>query len=248
MGSGIGSIYRKLGIDFEKMGGIIKQFTGEMAGGVSISSSGLGMELIYILKPGINGDAFISNTYLPWLENYGSQAFNLASQQAGKPPAQIYKRTADSTIAGVKVRGVKADFGSLIPPELQKNGILNKLAYEIRMTAIGDTMLLAPSDARLEALINKSRTLKKSPAQGPVVLADVNLGALIKGIQSLLPPTGKPLALPDDLGNLTISGEMNNGKLATRTSFNLDVLRKIAAAAKQSSAAAGAKVGNPSAK
>jgi hypothetical protein len=246
--SGINSVYRKLGIDFDKLGDVTKQLTGEMAGGMNISSSGFATKFIYILKPGVDGNAFISNTYLPWLENYSSQVLNLASQQNGAPPVKVYKRTTDSTVAGVKVRGVKADFGAILPPEAQNNVTLKKLAVEIRLAAIGDLMLLAPSDAQLEDLINKSRALKSSPAQGPVILADVNLGALIKGIQSLMPSTGKPFALPEDLGNITISGDMDKGKLATRTSFNIDLLRKLSAVMKQASAAAVANAGKTAAK
>jgi hypothetical protein len=226
--SGLDSFYRQIGIDFGKMGDIVKQFTGEAAGGINISSNGVATEFVYILKPGVDGDSFISKTYLPWLDRYGSELSNAASKQTGNPPAQIYKRTADSTVAGVKVRGVKGEIGTVLPPELRKTGLLSNFAVESRIAAIGDMMFVAPSDAQLEALIKKSQNLKKSPAQSPIFQAEVDLGALIKSIQSLIPSTEKTIVWPDNLGNVTIAAEMNKGKLASRTSFNMEVLRKLA--------------------
>jgi hypothetical protein len=234
MGSGLDSFYRQMGIDFGRMGDIVKQFTGEMAGGANFSSNGIAMEFVYVLKPGVDGDSFISKTYMPWLEKYGSELSSAASKQTGNPPVPIYKRTADSTVAGVKVRGVKGEISAILPPEMRKNEVINKFAVESRIAAIGDMMFVAPSDAQLEALIRKSQSFKKSPAQGPIIQAEVDLGAFIKGIQSFIPPTGKSVVWPDNLGKMTMAAEMNNGKLATQTSFNMDVLRKLVAVIRDS--------------
>jgi hypothetical protein len=233
LGTSLGSIYRRMGVDFDKMGDIIKQFSGEAAGGLKISSDGLSVEIMYILQPGVDGEAFISNTYMPWIENYSKQVSNLASQKTGKPAQQLYERTADSTVAGVKVRGIKANFNAIIPTQMPQTGIFSK-AFEMRMAAVGDMMFLASSDTQLEALIKGSRNLKKSPAQGPMIQADLDIGALVKIVQSFLPSTGNSVTLPDNWGNLTMSAEMSKGKLATRTSFNIDVLHKIAAAIQDS--------------
>jgi hypothetical protein len=227
MGSAFGSFYRRLGLDFEKMGDMAKSFTGETAGGMRISSSGLALETISILQPGVNGEAFLSNTYLPWLANYSLQMSNLTAQQTGKPPAPIYERTADSMVAGVKVMGVKPALSALVPSEKRKAGILDNMAFEIRIAAVGDLMFMASDDAKLEGLINRARSLKKSPAQGPISRIDLELGTFFKEIQALSPSAGASVVWPDNLGKLTTYVEMHNGKLITRTSFSLDDLRKL---------------------
>jgi hypothetical protein len=232
LGSDLGSFYRRIGIDFDRMGEMAKYLTGETASGVKISSDGLVVETISILQAGINGEAFLSNTYLPWLENYSLQMSNLAAQKTGKPTAPLYKRTADSTVAGIKVMGVKADFNAIIPPEKRQAGIFNNLAFEMRIAAVGDMMFAASNDAELEGLISRSRGLTKSPAHGPTIRVDLELGTFLKSIQSLSPSAGASVVWPDNLGNLTINAEIGNGKLATRTSFNIANLSKLSEAFK----------------
>jgi hypothetical protein len=246
MGPGLGSFYRRIGLDLDKMSEVIKNLTGETAGGISISSKGLAQEFIYVLRPGVDGDSFIANTYLPWLENHsGLQLAALASPQTGKPPVRLYERTADSTVAGIKVRGVKVNLAAILPAGNQQPAIFKNQAMEFRLAAAGDLMFVAGNDAGLESLIARSRSLKKSPAQGPTVRLDVALAPFVKGIQSLSPSALTSAALPENLGNLTMKAEMNNGKLATKTSFNMEIIPKLAAAIqamanKQAAAAAGA--------
>jgi hypothetical protein len=225
----LGSFYRKLGIDFGEMSELVKNFTGEVAGGMRISQDGLALEIVYILRPGINGENFISNTYMPWLENYGSQISKLAAQQTGKPPAKLFERTVDSTVAGIKVVGIKVNSAATIPPEMrQANSFFNK-PIEMRMAAADDMMFIASTDTELEGLVKGSRSLKKSAAQGPMIQADLDLGALLKNIQSLLPSGGTPVVLPDNLGKFTVNAEIGNGNLATRMSISIEDLRKLAA-------------------
>jgi hypothetical protein len=249
-GPALGSFYRRLGIDMDKMSEIIKNLTGEMAGGINISSNGFAEEFIYILRPGVDGDSFISNTYLPWLEKYSLQIAALASGQTGKPPVRIYERTADSTVAGIKVRGVKANLTAMIPAGKQPTEIFKNRPIEFRMAAAGDMMFLAGSDARLEALITRARNLKKSPAQGPAVQVNVELGPFLQGIRSLVPSAGTPVPWGENLGKLSMSAEMDNGRLATKTSFNMDLIPKLVAALQtmvksQAAAAAAAGGGKP---
>jgi hypothetical protein len=253
LGSSLGSFYRRIGLDFDRIGEMTKYFTGETASGMKISSDGFVVETISVLQPGINGEAFLSNTYLPWLENVSLQMSNLAAQQTGKPAAPLYKRTADSTVAGIKVMGVKANVNAIIPPEQQQAGIFKNLAFEMRIAAVGDMMFAASSDAKLESLITRSRGLTKSPAHGPAIRVDLKIGELFKSIQSLSPSAKGPAVWPDNLGNLTMNVEISNGKLATRTSFSIDDLRKLSEAAKsiapkQASKPAGVNSVNPAVK
>ena len=123
----------------------------------------------------------------------------------------------------------------------------------MRLAAAGDMMFAASSDAKLEGLINRSRGLTKSPAHGPTIRVDLKLGDLFKSIQSLSPSAKVPVVWPDNLGNLTMNTEIGNGKLATRTSFSIDDLRKLseafkAQATKQALTPAGVNDGNPAVK
>jgi hypothetical protein len=226
-GMSFGRIYRQLGLNLDDMKEINKDLTGETAGGLKVTSNGLELESISVLQPGISGEDFLQNKYLPYLERYNPQISNLAAQQTGLPPAQIYERTADSLVAGIKVLGVKAKLNVINPPGEKKTGIFDKQVFEMRMAAVGNLVLIASDDAKMESLINKSRGLSPTPAHGPMLRLDMKLGAFLSEVMSLLPSGGTPAVWPDDFGNLTMQAEMNNGKLAARISFNIDEMKKL---------------------
>jgi hypothetical protein len=232
LGSGFDKIYRLIGVDINNMKEMNKALTGEQAGGIQLSANGLAIESVSVLQPGINGEDFLRNKYLPFLEGTNLQLSNLVSQPTGQPSAKIYERTADSVVAGINVMGVKIKLDAATkPPDPKIAGIFNKLAFEMRLAAVGNLLLASSNDARMEALINKSRTsLTPAPAQGPMFRVDIKLGAFLKGIASLMPSGGTaPAALPDDLGNITIKADMKNGQLTSQTSFNIDEMKKLAA-------------------
>jgi hypothetical protein len=230
LGSGFDRIYRLIGIDINNMKEINKALTGEQAGGIQLSANGLSLEAISVLQPGINGEDFLRNKYLPFLESANQQLSNLVPQQDGQPPAQIYERTADSTVAGIKVMGVKAKVNALKPPDEKIAGIFDKQVFGMRLAAVDNLLFIASDDAKMEALIIKSRNLAPARANGPMFRVDMKLGAFMKGIASLMPSGGTtPAALPDDLGNITMQAEMNNGQLTSQTSFNIDEMKKLAA-------------------
>jgi hypothetical protein len=58
--SAFGRLYRLLGIDFDEVSEITKSFTGEMAGGMNLDSSGIAFEMIAVLRPGVKGEGFYS--------------------------------------------------------------------------------------------------------------------------------------------------------------------------------------------
>jgi hypothetical protein len=215
MQSGLGTFYRKIGIDLGAMGDIVKNFTGETAGGMNISPDGLVLKTISVLQPGIDGQAFLLNTFLPWFEDYNRQISNLAAQQTGKTPVPTYVRTADSIVAdNIKAIGMKSS----------ANPILNNKAFEIRMAAVGDLLFMASDDAKLESLINGSRSLTKSSSSGSMFQLDLQLGSIIKGFLAAFGP--------NDVGNfnMTVNVDMTNGKLAAQTSLNIADLRKLSEA------------------
>jgi hypothetical protein len=231
-----GRIYQKMGINIEDVKEITKYFTGEFAGGIKIDSNGLAMEAIYVLQPGIDGEAFLLNTYLPWFERYTQQISAAVSSKNTKYKGISFQRTPDSTVDGLKVIGMKENFKGLLPSEEDKLGILDKLSIEMRMAASKDLVFMASDDFKLANLIAKAHSLAKTPSQGPTTVIDIKLGSLIKGIASLFPQKSAAITLPENLSNISIKATMRNGKLISRTSINIDDILKLSGAFKPQTA------------
>lgn len=234
MESAFAGLYGQLGIDFNEMAEMSATFTGEMAGGISITQDGLVMETIAVLKPGTDGEAFIRDTYLPWMEQYSKMLPELTSQQTDQP-IPMYERTADSTVSGIKVMGVRTNIVLPAPPDGPK---INNIAYNTRIAAVDDLMFIASNDAGIEKLINGTRDLVSMPAGGPLGRVEFDLGSYLKGIQSLMPAKQNTAAIPENLGNMTMLIGMYNGKLSIQNSFNVQVIDRLisaigAAASKQ---------------
>jgi len=225
-----GQLYSQLGLDFADMKEITEAFTGEMAGGMGISSDGFMMEMIGTLQPGVDGADYVQNTYMPWFDRYNDQISNALAKETGNTGIPLYERTADSTVAGLKVMGVKTNFGAVIPPDQQENNPLANQAFEIRMAGADNLIFFASNDAKLGALITKARGMAAAPFQGPTMSFDIDLGAFFKDIQTLLPPDKVTTPLPVDLGKMSIQADVRDGKLATRTSFNIADMQKLTAA------------------
>jgi hypothetical protein len=239
MESTLGSFYSQLGIDFDDMTEIVKVFTGEMAGGMRISSDGFAMEMVAVLQPGTDGEDFVQNTYMPWFERYNKQISDLMAKDTGKPGVSLYGRTADSVVDGIKVAGINMNLSAVIPPDQQKDNPFANQSFEMRLAGAGDLIFIASNDTEMAELIAKSRNLTRAPAQGPTIRFDIDLGAFFKDIQSMIPPEKLTTPLPVDLGKVTMQAEMRNGELTTQASFNIAEIQKLIAAA--ASAAAKAK-------
>ncbi len=242
VGSGFGQIYNRMGLDFDELADMTKSFTGEMVGGMAANADGMTYEMVYVLQPEIDGEAFILDTYLPWFERYNRRMADFVAQQANKPEAMpLYERTADSIVGGVKVVGVKTNYNAMLPPGDQRIAALagGEQIFETRLAALGDLLLISHDDAAMAGLINRARGFATAPTQGPMARFEFDLGAFMEGLQGMLPPG----ELPADLGRLTMQAEMQAGKLATRTRFNIADLGKLGAAfnalAAQQSAVAG---------
>ncbi|MDJ0722649.1 MAG: tetratricopeptide repeat protein [Desulfobacterales bacterium] len=253
--SGFGQIYSQMGLDFDEMAEMTKSFTGEMAGGMTADADGMGYEMVYVLQPGVDGQAFILDTYLPWFERYNRQMAAFVAQQANQPQAPpLYERTADTIVEGIKVVGVKTNYNAMLPPGDQT--MSTALAgveqiFETRLAAVGDLVLIGHNDVVMADLITRARGFQTAPAQGPMARFDFDLAAFMQGLQDMLPPGELPTTLPSDLGRLTMQAEMQDGKLATRTRFNVADLAQMgqafsALAARQAAVAGGgAEAGAP---
>lgn len=227
-----GRLYGQLGINFDQMSELTKAFTGEIAGGMKMDATGIAMEAIYVLQPGINGEDFLYNTYLPWFERYGQQLSGLLAKQPGGLQSSLYERTPDSLVDGLKVIGMKQNLNAILATTGQNPAIFDKLAFEMRLASAGDLMFIASDDVKMANLIRTAHSLIKTPAQGPTTQVDIKLGALLKGIQSIMPTGGTSMVWPSDLGNMTMKTEMWDGKLTSRTRINIDEIRKLVSAVK----------------
>ena len=227
-----GRLYSQMGIDLNAMSALNDAFTGEFAGGIAINANGIAMEGIYILQPGINGEDFLLRTYLSWIEQTGHQLSGLLASQPGSTPAPFYERTPDSIVDGLTVIGFKHNLKGLLPATGQNPAAFDKLVFEMRLASAGDMLFVASDDVKIKNLIEKARGLAMTPAQGPTTELDIKLGALLKGIQFLIPPTGPSVDWPEDIGNLKIQAEMRDGKVTSRTSINIDEIGKLFAAIK----------------
>jgi hypothetical protein len=221
VGSYLGTIYSQLGLDIniDEMAKMTEYFTGEMAGGINLTSDGFAMEFIAVLQSGIDGETFIRDSYLPWLERYGKSISELATRQPGEPQIMMFERTPDSSVAGVKVMGVKTN---IVTPNSKSGNPFENLALDMRMAAIDDLLFIASDDAKIGEFINGTRSLVHSPASGPTGRLILDLSALLRNIQSLLPTEQSSVALLDNLGKISSQFEMKNGTLKTRTNFDTE--------------------------
>lgn len=238
------AVYGQMGLDIvvDDMVKMAEYGTGEMAGGMNITANGLEIEFITVLKPGIDGEAFIRDNYLPMLHGLGKSVSESSTEQSKKPITVNFERTADSRVAGINVVGVKA---AIITADRKEQKIFEKLNMEFRMAAVDDLIFIASDDAKIEKSINGTRSLVTSPARGPMGRFTIDLTSLFQGIRSLLPPEMASFPFPDNIGKIAAQYEVQNGTLTTRTSFNIsDINRLVSTIGSQIAKQKPAPVGN----
>jgi len=218
------SLYSQLGIDFQDIDAMIKISTGESAGGFNITPEGIDMKVVSVLKPGADGESYLINEYVPFLERY-SQAFsNITAPKTDTPVTPFFVRTDDSTVAGARVIGYSIDFSSLAKSDAKFP--LN-LKLNFRIAAVKDLMFMASNDASLAELINGTRNLVPSPASGPTGLVVIDTPAFFSGLMSLMPPSVPQPPFPLDLGKIEAQFTFSNGKMESETRLDPVALNKM---------------------
>jgi hypothetical protein len=227
LGASFGQIYNKMGFDFDELAEIAKGLTGEMAGGMALDQNGMTFEMIYALHDTVNGEAYLTQVYLPWFEKYNRRMAALMEDQTGQPVTPLYERMPDTTVAGKNVIGVRTRFPAMTPAgnQLPANAILQD--YQTRMTAVGDLILAASSDATIAKMIDQVDGFQKAPAEGPLAAFSMDMGAYLRGLQSLMPDSGQALAIPADIGDLTMQATMQDSELTTRTRINVQDIQQM---------------------
>jgi len=227
LGAAFGQFYQKMGFDFDELATIGKALTGEMVGGMDLDQGQMRFEMIYALHDAVDGDDYLNHVYLPWFEKYNRRMAAMMEAQTGQAVTPLYERMPDTTIAGRKVVGVRTRFPAMNPTgaQMPAAGVLQD--YQTRMTAVDKLVLMASSDKAITKMILQASAFQKSPAQGPLAEFSVDLGAYLRGLQSLMPDTAQRIAIPADMGELTMRAEMRAGTLTTRTRVGVRDLQEM---------------------
>jgi len=225
-----GKLYKKMGINFSDLVTICHCFTGEMAGGMSYGPNGMSMEIISVLKDTETPADFLETVYLPWLMKFSRDMAGSMERQLGRKVKPLYARTADSTVAGYKVIGIKSKVPYPVGPVVARTTkTLRTVKYESRMTTVGNFLLIAPDDKRMAELIRIVKKLKKRPSKGPLMRMDIDIGAYLASISEMIPVLQRvPQSIPE-IGKATCLLDMKDGRLSARSSVRTDDVKKVIA-------------------
>ncbi|CAB5144617.1 hypothetical protein D3OALGA1CA_4063 [Olavius algarvensis associated proteobacterium Delta 3] len=214
--SAFGELYQQMGIDVKGMQDILASFTGEMAGGMSYGPGGITFEMIALMKGAATSGDFIENTYLPWLENYSRTFEKKFEKDLGRDFGPLWVRTKPSQVAGYRVVGEKFQMPAMPGADNALNTLMN---YEVRLAMVGDKFIIAPDDRRMAELIKTAKTVKKAPASGPLMTADIDMGSYMGGIMGIIPGMDEMVGTLPKTGRITVSADMENGRAYARTSI-----------------------------
>ncbi len=227
LGATFGQFYRKMGFDFDELAQIAKGLTGEMVGGLDMDQGQMRFEMIYALHDTVDANDYLDRVYLPWFEKYNQRMAAMMEKQTGQTVTPLYERMPDTTIAGHKVIGVRTRFPAMNPAGAQMPAMGALQDYQTRMTTVDGLILMASSDATITKMISQVTGLQKGPAQGPLGEFSMDLGAYLRGLQSFMPDAGQTVAIPADIGTLTMQAEMQSGTLTTRTQVGVQDLQQM---------------------
>ncbi len=213
-----GEFYKNVGVDLSKIETIATNFTGEAAGGMSFGHADgrqkIEFEMIVVRKAlEQSGETFLETTYMPWLMDYGrnlTDYFNTSGSTL--PMSNLFSKTPETAIDGQRVFGIKGK----IP--VASSGIkgMDGFELEMRISAVDPFVLTASSDERLGQLIQTAKTLKRQPADGPLMQAEVDLGRLLQAIGQQSPKFSmNPDVSLSKLGSLFYTVDMDAGSLTS---------------------------------
>jgi hypothetical protein len=207
-----GKFYRRMGIDFSEIAAMGESFTGETVGGMSFDEDGITMEVMSVLKDTESTPAsdFLEEVYMPWMERYSEEMARMVEEQTGTKLGPFYTRTPDSAVAGYKVMGMKTQFP--YPqghPMAAPGNAIPFTEYDVRMTTVGDCLLMAHSDEAMARLIDIAKTVEAGPLQGPLMTMHMDLGGYLRSLSQVMPGSIPPLP---DMGKLVFEFDMEEGR------------------------------------
>jgi len=220
-----GKFYKQIGFDFSTFTQISDNFTGEMAGGMSLVEDEIDFEMIMVLdRPDATG-AFLVKEYLPWLTNLNHEITIVLEKDLGQKIEPVFIRTKDSKVAEHEVIGFKIRIPSssdkLTTP--LKETLKGIFEYEVRMTTHGNLLLSAGDDKQLHNLILKTKALKSKPSKAPHIAFDLDMSKYIQLLQKTLNMTG-PLT---EMGRISASGWMADGCATSTTTIQTQDIKTL---------------------
>jgi len=234
-----GELYKEIGIDFSDIAEISKHLTGEVAGGMSFGKTGINVEMISVLKDASAAADFLESVYLPWMMKYSKKLAEVMEKQLQTEVKQIFIRTPDSTIAGSKVVGVRANFPSIPFPstakkmdqkDADKSGAMK---YEMRMTTVGNLLLTAPDDKQMEKLIRVANALQKRPARGPLMTVEIDMAGYLGAIAEMVPDMPDGSWRMQKMGKSTCQFDLKDGRASATFTTRMDDIKAMMAHFKQ---------------
>ena len=230
-----GNIYAKMGFDFTEIAAIMKHFNGEMAGGTTFGHDAIQFEGMYVLKDPMTAPNFAETVFLPWMEKVNQTVVQNMETRSGQKTEDIFIRTQESKVAGRNVYGVRWNIPA-IPESDTQNGFPPQALMsdvEYRFTTVGPVLVIAHNDQQIGKLIKKAKTLKSAPAQGALMVMDIDLGGYIEFIRQTMPdamPADQPIP---KLGKLYFTTDFKDGQALSSSSIMTGDLKTIVAYASQ---------------
>lgn len=225
----LGDFYKAIGIDMAQAGKIMKYFTGETAGGMTLKNGkALDMAIVAVLDDSVKRKPdFLGSVYIPWLINYTKKIVN--ASQNPNPGAQYmphlgFIRTAESKVAGQRVWGVKGWFLGRPAPGKKPE----KISISIRMAVMDSLLLAASDDKRLGALIKAAKDLKPGPAIGPLFEVKMRTAGLTGS------GTGEDLVKSMSMsgsGELIMTADIKDGELVFEDKMKVADIKALVASA-----------------
>lgn len=224
-----GDLYQKMGIDFSEIAAMCEGFTGEMAGGLSFGKEGIAMEVISVLKDteATAAPDFLETVYVPWMAKYSQDLAAMLEQQTGTKMESFYATTPESTVAGYKVIGMKTQLPFPQGPQMQgADETLAWTAYEMRMTTVGNLLLVADTDEGIARLIDVAKTVKEEPAEGPLMTMDMDMGGYLVFLAQMMPQNAPPLP---KLGKMVVDFDVKAGRASGSFAIMTEDIRTVIA-------------------
>ncbi|MBI9073793.1 MAG: tetratricopeptide repeat protein [Desulfatibacillum sp.] len=207
----LGPFYAKMGIDFDCLSLPVAEMTGEYVAGISLEADAMKMEGIWCIKEQAAASIIIEKMIQCTVDMTANNP-----QLSQMPGAAVWKRTKDSKVAGLDVKGMKAEI--TMPPQgpsAPGGGISN---MDIRMAASDGMVFIANTDARLAQVIRKAKALKPGKASGPLLTMEMNLGEIMTLAAQNTPGSKLPDTVPKTKMHITM--DMGAGKARTEVAMN----------------------------
>ncbi len=234
----LGDYYAQTGMDLSPITDTMGYYTGEFAGGASFGKKGSELEWLSVLKEGDHVKSFAEEVYIPSLLNYSASMTEMMEKQLGQKMKPFYIRTPDSMVGGLKVVGIKSQTPIEGSPDAPMPN-MDAFQAEMRLTTVGNVLVLASNDRRLKSLIREVKTFKEKKARGPMMKGDMDVGAYMSGVMAAMPELKGGAPSMPKLGRMKYVSHMTKDRAYFKFTMSMDDIRAIAAFTNKAKAGGG---------